>query len=159
MWRCDVCRVEHRWRREAAASPSIAAAGVTTKEYRDSRAHEITHVNDNYRVQARWKDQLVMPRGERYVYLARVLRLVDWAKRAARPRRREWIVAGIERTMICKTSILGSESRSPERSPIVRRRIGLCASKFQVYPRIHVELVNTKRILCKFLTTAATRNW
>lgn len=78
----DVCRVQHRWRREAATSPSIA--GATAKEYRDSRAHEITHVNDNYRVQARWKDQLVMPRGERYVYLARVLRLVDWAKRAAR---------------------------------------------------------------------------
>lgn len=55
----------------------LLAVGATAKEYRDSRAHEITHVNDNYRVQARWKDQLVMPRGERYVYLARVPRLVD----------------------------------------------------------------------------------
>lgn len=50
---------ERRW--------PLFVVGATAKEYRDSRAHEITHVNDNYRVQARWKDQLVMPRGERYV--------------------------------------------------------------------------------------------
>lgn len=29
--------------------------------------HEIAYANDNCRVQARWKDQLIVPRGERYV--------------------------------------------------------------------------------------------
>jgi len=71
--RCCFSRLRCNARRRVAAAEGEAVASSASYDQRVPRlsrgsARGIAYVNDNYRVQARWKDQLVMPRGERYVY-------------------------------------------------------------------------------------------